>query len=35
MYLFRHKTKHWYFVVGIPAILILQLGLVALFLHFM
>lgn len=24
MYLFRHKTKHWYFVVGMPAILILQ-----------
>lgn len=25
MYLFRHKTKHWYFVWGMPAILILQL----------
>ena len=25
MYLFRHKTKHWYFVWGIPGILILQL----------
>lgn len=24
---FRHKTRHWYFVYGIPAILILQLGL--------
>jgi uncharacterized membrane protein YsdA (DUF1294 family) len=35
MYLFRHKTKHWYFVVGMPAILILQLVLAALFLHFM
>ena len=22
---FRHKTKHWYFVVGMPAILILQI----------
>ena len=22
MYLFRHKTKHWYFVVGMPCILI-------------
>ena len=22
MYLFRHKTKHWYFGVGMPAILI-------------
>ena len=25
MYVFRHKTKHWYFVVGMPAILILQI----------
>jgi uncharacterized membrane protein YsdA (DUF1294 family) len=25
MYLFRHKTKHWYFVFGMPIILILQL----------
>ena len=24
MYLFRHKTRHWYFVLGMPAILILQ-----------
>ena len=24
MYLFRHKTKHWYFVAGMPAILIIQ-----------
>ena len=22
----RHKTKHWYFVIGMPAILILQTG---------
>lgn len=21
---FRHKTKHWYFVIGMPAILIVQ-----------
>lgn len=28
MYLFRHKTKHWYFVIGMPLILILQLGIV-------
>lgn len=27
MYLFHHKTKHWYFVVGMPLILILQAGL--------
>ncbi|MBR6315443.1 MAG: DUF1294 domain-containing protein [Lachnospiraceae bacterium] len=25
MYAFRHKTKHWYFVVGMPLILVLQL----------
>lgn len=24
MYVFRHKTKHWYFVVGMPLILIVQ-----------
>ncbi len=24
MYIFRHKTKHWYFVIGIPVICILQ-----------
>lgn len=26
MHFFRHKTKHWYFVVGMPLILILQLA---------
>lgn len=25
MLLFRHKTKHWYFVLGIPLILAIQL----------
>ena len=25
MQLFHHKTKHWYFVIGIPAILVLQI----------
>ena len=25
MQLFRHKTKHWYFRYGMPAILVLQL----------
>ena len=29
MYIFRHKTKHWYFVVGMPLILIAQVGIVA------
>lgn len=24
MYAFRHKTKHWYFIIGMPVILILQ-----------
>lgn len=24
MYVFRHKTKHWYFVVGMPLILVLE-----------
>ena len=27
MYTFRHKTKHWYFVVGMPAILVIQIAL--------
>lgn len=25
MYLFRHKTRHWYFVVGMPLILAIQI----------
>ena len=28
MYGFRHKTRHWYFVWGMPAILILQTALI-------
>lgn len=28
MQVFRHKTRHWYFVYGMPAILLLQLVLV-------
>ena len=27
MYAFRHKTKHWYFVWGMPLILLAQLAL--------
>ncbi len=27
MYFFRHKTRHWYFVYGMPAILLLQIAL--------
>ena len=26
MYLFHHKTKHWYFVLGMPLILLIQLA---------
>jgi len=26
MHLFRHKTKHWYFRWGLPALLLAQLG---------
>ena len=26
MYLFRHKTRHWYFVVGMPLILSMQIA---------
>ncbi len=31
MYLFRHKTKHWYFKLGFPIIFIVQFGLIYLF----
>lgn len=24
MHIFRHKTRHWYFVYGMPAILVVQ-----------
>lgn len=33
MQLFRHKTKHWYFVIGMPAILILQILLIFFLFH--
>ncbi len=33
MQLFRHKTKHWYFVFGMPGILLLQLALAGFFLY--
>lgn len=26
MYAFRHKTRHWYFVYGLPAILLIQIA---------
>ncbi len=25
MYIWHHKTKHWYFVIGMPLILVLQI----------
>ena len=28
MYFFHHKTRHWYFVYGMPLILILQIAVV-------
>ena len=31
MYTFRHKTKHWYFVIGIPAIILVQAALLIYF----
>lgn len=29
MHFFHHKTRHWYFLFGMPAILVLQIALVA------
>lgn len=34
MQIFRHKTKHWQFIIGMPAILITQIVLFFFFLHF-
>ena len=34
MQVFRHKTKHWYFKYGMPAILILQIVAVVATWHF-
>lgn len=31
---FRHKTKHWYFVWGMPLILLLHVVLAVVFAHF-
>lgn len=33
MYLFHHKTRHWYFVFGMPAILVIQIILCVFFLR--
>jgi len=32
MYWFRHKTKHWYFKYGMPAILVIETALLVYFL---
>ena len=34
MYSFRHKTKHWYFVIGMPVILIIHVVLIGYFTMF-
>lgn len=34
MWLFHHKTRHWYFVLGLPAILALQIGAAWLITHY-
>ena len=33
MFTFRQKTKHWYFVVGIPAIILVQAALILYFIR--
>ncbi|MCI9464522.1 MAG: DUF1294 domain-containing protein [Lachnospiraceae bacterium] len=33
MHLFHHKTRHWYFLYGMPAILFLQIAIVALLIY--
>ena len=33
MYLLRHKTKHWYFVIGMPLILVCQAALAIYLVH--
>ena len=34
MQVFRHKTKHWYFRFGLPAMLVLHLALAVYFIWF-
>lgn len=33
MRLFRHKTKHWYFVYGMPLILLMQVAIILFFIY--
>ncbi len=34
MYLFRHKTKHWYFVIGMPLIFMIHVVIAVYFAFF-
>lgn len=34
MFAFRHKTKHWYFKLGFPALLVVQIIIVAIVVKF-
>ena len=33
MYIFRHKTRHWYFVAGMPAIFFIQIAVLVYFMY--
>lgn len=33
MHIFRHKTRHWYFLYGMPAILLIQIILVLILIY--
>ncbi|MCM1252576.1 MAG: DUF1294 domain-containing protein [Clostridium sp.] len=33
MHLFHHKTRHWYFLFGMPAILVIQIAIVLLLIY--
>lgn len=33
MHLFHHKTRHWYFVFGMPAILVIQIAIVLILMY--
>ena len=33
MHLFHHKTRHWYFLFGMPAILVLQIAAVLILMY--
>lgn len=34
MHLFHHKTRHWYFLYGMPAILLLQIMIVVILIYY-